>query len=178
MPGPSLSIFTVWSTYSVNIVQALPIFIDKLTDPITAIVLSVTVVLAFGEIIPVSILAGIRVVAVCVRGTSCMPILQRHCQSPEAGWHAERHPANRKADAGCSLPLQQAVCSRYGLAVGSYSSWFVRALMIVCWPIGAPSCYTADASKPAPLAARSLSHTSLHSCGQPANRVTSMQTQQ
>ncbi len=78
----------------VNFVQALPIFIDKLTDPITAIVLSVTVVLAFGEIIPVSILAGIRVVAVCVRGTSCMPILRRHCQSPEAGWHAERHPSN------------------------------------------------------------------------------------
>jgi hypothetical protein len=35
----------------------------------------------------------------------------------------------------------QAVCSRYGLAVGSYSSWLVRILMIVCWPIGAhPLC--------------------------------------
>lgn len=64
--------------------EALPLFIDKLTDPVTAIVLSVTVVLAFGEVLP------------------------------------------------------QAVCSRYGLAVGSYSAWLVRILMIVCWPIAWP----------------------------------------
>mmetsp|Transcript_1813 Transcript_1813/g.5272 ORF Transcript_1813/g.5272 Transcript_1813/m.5272 type:complete len:559 (-) Transcript_1813:404-2080(-) len=64
--------------------EALPIFIDKLTDPVTAIVLSVTVVLTFGEIIP------------------------------------------------------QAVCSRYGLAVGSYSAWLVRILMFVCFPVAWP----------------------------------------
>ena len=35
--------------------------------------------------------------------------------------------------------IPQAVCSRYGLQVGAYSAWFVRALMwlcfIVAWPI-------------------------------------------
>ncbi|CAL5220421.1 g2433 [Coccomyxa viridis] len=65
--------------------EALPIFLDRLADPITAVLLSITVVLIFGEIIP------------------------------------------------------QAVCSRYGLQVGAYSAWFVRALMWLCfiiaWPI-------------------------------------------
>ena len=27
---------------------------------------------------------------------------------------------------------------RYGLAVGSYSAWLVRALMVLCWPIAWP----------------------------------------
>ena len=35
--------------------------------------------------------------------------------------------------------IPQAVCSRYGLQVGAYSAWFVRALMALCavvaWPI-------------------------------------------
>lgn len=36
----------------------------------------------------------------------------------------------------------QAVCSQYGLAVGSYSSLLVRFLIIVCWPIGKPLVVT------------------------------------
>lgn len=35
--------------------EALPLFLDKLADPVTAVVLSVTVVLIFGEIIPQAI---------------------------------------------------------------------------------------------------------------------------
>lgn len=66
--------------------QALPIFLDRLANPIAAVMISVTVVLVFGEIIP------------------------------------------------------QAICSRYGLKVGAYSAWFVKALMVVCsplsWPVG------------------------------------------
>eukprot|EP00884_Botryococcus_braunii_P005984 jgi/Botrbrau1/15387/Bobra.43_2s0015.1 len=65
--------------------EALPIFLDRLADPVTAVIISVTVVLIFGEIIP------------------------------------------------------QAICSRYGLAVGAYSAWFVQILMgltaIISWPI-------------------------------------------
>lgn len=34
------------------VLQALPIFLDKLVDPVTAVLLSVTVVLVFGEILP------------------------------------------------------------------------------------------------------------------------------
>lgn len=64
--------------------EALPLFIDKLTNPATAVILAVTVVLLFGEIIP------------------------------------------------------QAVCSRHGLAIGSYSTWLVRFLIILGFPVSWP----------------------------------------
>ncbi|XP_010278494.1 PREDICTED: putative DUF21 domain-containing protein At1g03270 isoform X2 [Nelumbo nucifera] len=64
--------------------EALPIYLDKIFHPFVAVVLSVTFVLAFGEIIP------------------------------------------------------QAICSRYGLAVGANFVWLVRILMIVCYPIAYP----------------------------------------
>ncbi|PRW58116.1 DUF21 domain-containing protein [Chlorella sorokiniana] len=66
--------------------EALPIFLDRLLNPVAAVVISVTAILLFGEIIP------------------------------------------------------QAVCKRYGLQVGAYLAWLVRALMIITgvitWPIG------------------------------------------
>ena len=71
--------------------EALPIFLDRLTDPITAVALSTTVVLIFGEVIP------------------------------------------------------QAICSRYGLAVGANCVWLVRALMALAWPIAGPIAAVLDA---------------------------------
>ncbi|KAJ0979634.1 hypothetical protein J5N97_015108 [Dioscorea zingiberensis] len=64
--------------------EALPIFLDKIFHPFVAVVLSVTFVLAFGEVIP------------------------------------------------------QAICTRYGLAVGANFVWLVRVLMVVCYPIAYP----------------------------------------
>ncbi|KAJ9538459.1 hypothetical protein OSB04_031192 [Centaurea solstitialis] len=64
--------------------EALPIYLDKIFNQIVAIVLSVTFVLFFGEVIP------------------------------------------------------QAVCTRYGLAIGSSFIWLVRILMIICYPIAYP----------------------------------------
>ncbi|KAK8498926.1 hypothetical protein V6N12_044656 [Hibiscus sabdariffa] len=64
--------------------EALPITLDKMFHPFVAVLLSVTFVLAFGEIIP------------------------------------------------------QAVCSRYGLAIGANFVWLVRILMIICYPIAYP----------------------------------------
>ncbi|XP_058208534.1 DUF21 domain-containing protein At4g14240-like isoform X1 [Rhododendron vialii] len=64
--------------------EALPIYLDKLFNQYVAIVLSVTFVLAFGEVIP------------------------------------------------------QAICTRYGLAVGANFVWLVRILMIICYPIAYP----------------------------------------
>ncbi|KAK6913874.1 CNNM, transmembrane domain [Dillenia turbinata] len=64
--------------------EALPIYLDKMFNQFVAIVLSVTFVLAFGEVIP------------------------------------------------------QAICSRYGLAVGANFVWLVRILMIICYPIAYP----------------------------------------
>ncbi|KAI5680311.1 hypothetical protein M9H77_01538 [Catharanthus roseus] len=71
--------------------EALPIYLDKLFHPVVAVVLSVTFVLLFGEIIP------------------------------------------------------QAICSRYGLAVGANFVWLVRILMIVCYPISYPIGKVLDA---------------------------------
>uniref|UniRef100_A0A1S4BQW9 DUF21 domain-containing protein At4g14240-like n=1 Tax=Nicotiana tabacum TaxID=4097 RepID=A0A1S4BQW9_TOBAC len=64
--------------------QALPLYLDKLFNQYVAIILSVTFVLFFGEVIP------------------------------------------------------QAICTRYGLAVGSNFVWLVRILMIICYPISYP----------------------------------------
>ena len=70
--------------------QALPIVLDRLADPYTAVLLSIVVVLFFGEIIP------------------------------------------------------QALCSRYGLAIGAYSSTFVRVLMLLCGIIAYPISLVLD----------------------------------
>ncbi|THU62614.1 hypothetical protein C4D60_Mb01t06960 [Musa balbisiana] len=67
-----------------NAEKALPIYLDKIFHPFVAVVLSVTFVLAFGEVIP------------------------------------------------------QAICTRYGLAVGANFVWLVRILMIICYPIAYP----------------------------------------
>ncbi|XVF21808.1 hypothetical protein REPUB_Repub12eG0121900 [Reevesia pubescens] len=71
--------------------EALPISLDKMFHPFVAVLLSVTFVLAFGEIIP------------------------------------------------------QAICSRYGLAVGANFVWLVRILMIICYPIAYPIGKVLDA---------------------------------
>ncbi|KAI3993258.1 hypothetical protein MKX01_010001 [Papaver californicum] len=70
--------------------EALPIFLDKMFNPIVAIVLSVTFVLFFGEVIP------------------------------------------------------QAICTRYGLAVGANLVWLVRILKIICTPIAYPIAKVLD----------------------------------
>ncbi|KAJ7980128.1 DUF21 domain-containing protein [Quillaja saponaria] len=64
--------------------EALPIYLDKMFNQYVAIILSVTFVLFFGEVIP------------------------------------------------------QAICTRYGLAVGANFVWLVRILMIICYPISYP----------------------------------------
>ncbi|KAL3849844.1 hypothetical protein ACJIZ3_011726 [Penstemon smallii] len=71
--------------------EALPIYLDKIFHPVVAVILSVTFILAFGEVIP------------------------------------------------------QAVCSRYGLAVGANLVWLVRILMIICYPIAFPIGKVLDA---------------------------------
>ncbi|KAH0748947.1 hypothetical protein KY290_028179 [Solanum tuberosum] len=64
--------------------EALPLYLDKMFNQYVAVILSVTFVLAFGEVIP------------------------------------------------------QAICTRYGLAVGANFVWLVRVLMVICYPIAYP----------------------------------------
>eukprot|EP00697_Spironema_sp_BW2_P001888 gnl/Spiro4/12533_TR6627_c0_g1_i1.p1 gnl/Spiro4/12533_TR6627_c0_g1~~gnl/Spiro4/12533_TR6627_c0_g1_i1.p1 ORF type:complete len:549 (-),score=117.13 gnl/Spiro4/12533_TR6627_c0_g1_i1:123-1769(-) len=64
--------------------EALPIFLDRLVSPVAALLMSVTLVLIFGEVIP------------------------------------------------------QALCVRYGLAIGAKSAWFVQGLIYVTYIISYP----------------------------------------
>ncbi|KAK9838768.1 hypothetical protein WJX74_002956 [Apatococcus lobatus] len=64
--------------------ESLPIFLDRVVSPLTAVILSVTAILIFGEIVP------------------------------------------------------QALCTRFGLAIGAYSAWFVQLLIYACWIIAWP----------------------------------------
>ena len=72
----------------------------------------------------------------------------RPCRSPDKearGTAGRKHSADRRhACASCACArageiIPQALCTRYGLAIGAYSAWFVWALMwvvgIVSWPI-------------------------------------------
>ncbi|CAK9872484.1 unnamed protein product [Sphagnum jensenii] len=64
--------------------EALPIFLDRMFNEWVAVILSVTFVLAFGEVMP------------------------------------------------------QAICSRFGLAVGANLVWLVKILMWICFPVAYP----------------------------------------
>lgn len=89
--------------------QALPIFLDRLLDPLTAIILSVTVVLVFGM---------------------CTTMIIIRCRtSPHTSLHTAPSP-------GEIVP--QALCTRFGMAIGAYSSWLVRALIWICWIVAFP----------------------------------------
>ncbi len=92
----------------------------QLTDPVTAIVLSVTVVLVFGEIIPQ---------AVCSRYGDHPPTFPAYTQLPLTRVFK---------CAPIYSQLKRKCCA--GLAVGSYSAWFVRILMFLCFPVGERTC--------------------------------------
>ncbi|PRP79163.1 hypothetical protein PROFUN_09336 [Planoprotostelium fungivorum] len=68
-------------------IETLPLFLDKLVDEITAIIISVTVILVFGETHRI---------------------------------------------------LPNALCMKFGIAVGAYTSWIVWTIMIVTAPISWP----------------------------------------
>lgn len=34
--------------------------------------------------------------------------------------------------------MPQALCTRFGMAIGAYSSWLVRVLMWLCWIVAFP----------------------------------------
>ena len=111
-------ILTIWFFY----LQALPICLDKIFHPFVAVILSVTFVLAFGEVHGLSKIIlwfdfGVQTLwcfLVCNWIIFCLTLL----------YHSQVIP--------------QAICTRYGLAVGANFVWLVRILMIVCYPIAYP----------------------------------------
>ena len=100
---PLTSIYLVWPS------QALPIFLDRIFHPVVAVILSVTFVLAFGEVF-----------IWCPKFTICSFYSLTDCV-------VFRHQV-----------IPQAICTRYGLAVGANFVWLVRILMVLCYPIAYP----------------------------------------
>jgi CBS domain containing-hemolysin-like protein len=80
----SMSLVFQFVLVFVQVMQALPIFLDRMFNEWVAVILSVTFVLAFGEVMP------------------------------------------------------QAICSRFGLAVGANMVWLVKILMWICFPVAYP----------------------------------------
>jgi len=113
--------------------QTLPLVLDRLADPITAVLLSITVVLIFGA--PprpgLLVLAALQPPGSAAAARPARPELSRAL--PERAGGAARA---RAARAGEIIP--QAVCTRYGLAVGAYSAWVVQALMVLTSPLSYP----------------------------------------
>jgi hypothetical protein len=88
--------------------QALPLFLDRMFHPVVAVILSVTFVLAFGEVL-----------------VWCSNITFPH----QIVW--------LMVDVYHQV-IPQAICTRYGLAVGANFVWLVRILMVLCYPIAYP----------------------------------------
>lgn len=89
--------------------QALPIFLDRIFHPVVAVILSVTFVLAFGEVF-----IWRPKIAICSSDSLIDRVVLLHQVIP------------------------QAICTRYGLAVGANFVWLVRILMVLCYPIAYP----------------------------------------
>lgn len=93
------------------LLQALPIFIDRLADPLTAILVSVTVVLVFGEIIPQSICSryGLKVGAysawfVKILMVLCSPISWPIAKLLDFLLGADHSVSTRRKEGTCARP--------------------------------------------------------------------------
>lgn len=119
--------FLLWNLHS----QALPIFLDALVPAWGAILISVTLILTFGEVRPTP-------------GRSLFPRLSSSLRGASL-----LHWSRRKIEGEASVLLfpddwiyfqiiPQAVCSRYGLSVGAKLSRVVRILLLLFFPIAYP----------------------------------------
>ena len=111
-------------------VQALPIFLNDMFNEFVAVLLSVTFVLAFGE------------VYLYVLDLFCLSQQKRldeivECASNSSGFAVVQ--TSLRVDACCYWQvIPQAVCSRHGLAVGANFVGLVKILMLICWPVSYP----------------------------------------
>jgi hypothetical protein len=70
--------------------EALPLVLDRLADPLTAVLISVTVVLVFGEIVPQAVCSRW---AQRQRGRPALGLLRAPSAQQRASWAAGAHPA-------------------------------------------------------------------------------------
>lgn len=110
----------------------------RLLNPLAAILISVTAILIFAEIMPqVRRVAGMHATMPALRCRPCKPsALHSGCSLP-TGMH---NTCVLMPHQGLPLPpcSAQAVCKRYGLEIGAYCSWLVRLLMWITFPVSWP----------------------------------------
>jgi hypothetical protein len=92
--------------------EALPLFLDRLTDPITAVLVSVTFVLLFGE---------------WVGGWVGCPF------RPDAVHAHFTHPPHPPTHTHAGEIIPQAACSAYGLQIGAFFAPFVQVSVPPSW---------------------------------------------
>lgn len=110
----------------------------RLLNPLAAILISVTAILIFAEIMPqVRRVAGMLAMALACGCRPCKPSATHTCCCLPH-WHA--FTCLRMSHQGLPLPpcSAQAVCKRYGLEIGAYCSWLVRLLMWITFPVSWP----------------------------------------
>lgn len=95
--------------------QALPLYLDKIFNQFVAILLSVTFVLFFGEV----------------------HFIMKYIESFTFLYSLISLEYDSLQNFTCQV-IPQAICTRYGLAVGANFVWLVRVLMIICYPISYP----------------------------------------
>jgi metal transporter CNNM len=101
--------------------EALPIFLDKLVPSFVAILISVTLILAFGEVTPFCYFPSIQSNSIQFLCDSLPPRPYCTCLM------------------SCSPQIiPQAVCTRYGLSVGAKAAPVVRVLLILFFPVAYP----------------------------------------
>ncbi len=122
--------------------QALPLFLNRLVDPVTTVVLSVTVLLVFGECLVESAAGGCKPPSVGDPADSCSHLIVQPLQGCDI--QCQEYNTLNSPRCCCGVVviagevLPQAVCSHYGLQVGANSVWFVRALMYLTAPVSWP----------------------------------------
>ena len=121
-------------TSAVFLMQALPIFLDDMFNEVVAVILSVTFVLTFGEVLYTHTLICLVFSSLCIRNCVIFQNIRTICV-------VELHCGGYKLTMSLMYSEQvipQAVCSRHGLAIGANFIWLVKILMVLCWPISYP----------------------------------------
>ena len=116
--------------------EALPLVLDRLADPATAIVVSVTVVLLFGEC------RSVQARPLPVRTHGDWRHLSTLCAAAHDTCCPPAFPCLLCPHAGEIIP--QAACSRYGLEIGATSAPFVQLLMYLTAPLSYPIGWVLD----------------------------------
>jgi hypothetical protein len=134
--------------------ESLPIFIDRLVPTAVAIVISVTFILIFGEIVPQAICTGprkalsrSRALSLCAPLSASLSLSLSHPSLSRLALRVSLHDT----PLGTFPPRHTMLIAPHGspshtgrLQVAAASYWFIKFLMFVSWPISVGFARTLD----------------------------------